>query len=803
MSAPIHKPDPAPAKADPGPRPPMPAFLGLPDNPAMLRLKALPQWLVWNYSLNKARTKWTKPPRSPFTGEQIAGNNAANLSDYATAAAYASSTPNYGIGFSLMPGDGIRFDDLDDVIDPATGAPIIDPATGEPLFPWVAEIIRLQETYIEYSVSGGGLHILSDGKLPKAIKKDSAHVESYSSDRFLTFTGRPVYGCPLEIRPSPRTLELLQAQVARVEAEEAARKAAEAEEARKAAEGRSEGIAANFAAYAATLDRIPSKDQPFWRAVNQAAMDDLAAWVPSLFPNAVYQPGPRSYRVTSAKLGRNLEEDLAIAPNGIRDWGTERSYSPTFLVLEFGGAPNMKGAAFWLCDRLGKSPADLGWSENTSRSAAKAERAEQIEQKRAPWLKGAIRSSSGEPIANLANTLLGLREAPELAEVFAYDMMLERTILAAPIPSSTGRPVLVEEPRPVRDTDVSALQEYLQHAGLPRIGKDVIHQAVDARAVERSFHPVREYLDALKWDGVQRLDTWLTTYAGVEDTPYARGIGGMFIVSTVARIFSPGCKVDYMLVLEGAQGDRKSMVCSVLADKWFSDALPDIETKDASQHLAGRWIIEVAEMHAMSKAENQLLKKFINRQVERYRPPYGRNDIDQPRQCVFIGTTNKYQYLRDETGGRRFWPVKVGRINIEQLTLDRDQLFAEAVRLYRTGFQFWPDEEFERTHIKPQQDARYEVDVWEENVSAYLVGRDRVLVSEILHVGIGLETQRTSRADQKRVTDVLEHIGWMRLKKDRRGNIPWGPSPELLAQMAADGVTEVPAAPPIERKSNF
>lgn len=193
------------------------------------------------------------------------------------------------------------------------------------------------------------------------------------------------------------------------------------------------------------------------------------------------------------------------------------------------------------------------------------------------------------------------------------------------------------------------------------------------------------------------------------------------------------------------------------------------------QHLPGKWLIEIAEMSALSKAEDAALKAFITRSVERYRPSYGRKEVIQPRQCVFIGTTNKAVYLRDETGGRRYWPVKVGGIDTDALTRDRDQLFAEALVQYRRGARWWPDEDFEREHIRPEQDARFEVDAWEEMIASYVTMKARVTVGGVAQEGLSIQTARIGTADQRRIAAALERLGWKRLKMDSQGKRWWGP----------------------------
>jgi len=381
-------------------------------------------------------------------------------------------------------------------------------------------------------------------------------------------------------------------------------------------------------------------------------------------------------------------------------------------------------------------------------------------QARSAWKSACLVGPKGGLMANIHNALMAVRCDPDLRECYAYDEM-QRTIVVVREIGSID-PIC----RRVIEADYVDLVEWLQaNGGMGGMGLDTARAALDRRAHERAFHPVIDYLNAVQWDGVPRLGVWLSSYLGAELNETNAHIGRMFLTAMIARVVQPGCKADHMIVLEGPQGVLKSSACSVLAGEWFSDHLPDVTSgKEASSHLRGKWLIEVAEMHAFSRAEATRLKSFISRQVEQYRPAFGRVEVYEPRQCVFVGTTNEDQYLRDATGGRRFWPVKTGvsgRIQIELLAQYRDQLFAEAMDNFNNGGTWWPDAQFERELLKPIQAARYAGDIWEDRIDQYLAGKTRVTVNDIAREGLFIEPAQMRQEHNVRIANILRERGWV------------------------------------------
>jgi predicted P-loop ATPase len=382
------------------------------------------------------------------------------------------------------------------------------------------------------------------------------------------------------------------------------------------------------------------------------------------------------------------------------------------------------------------------------------------------WHSELLLTATHKPKSLLANAVTALRCAPEWQGVLAYDEFQLTTMALRP-PPWLKHEDNSWEPQRWTDRDDALTANWLQHQGIcVRVGD--VATAVEAVAMDAIFHPVRDYLHALEWDRTKRVIQFAETYLGAEASPYHSAVSRILLIAAVARIMQPGCKHDHIPILEGAQGRGKSTAIDLLFSPWFSDDLADLGTKDAAMQVRVAWGIEIAELAAMQRGEIEKVKAFVTRKVDRFRPSYGRRVIEVPRQSVFIGSTNADAYLKDETGGRRFLPIRCGTIDPKAIKRDRDQLWAEAVALFKSGTPWWLTEISDVAHAREEQAARYQDDPWQEPIGRYVEGRDDVSVPDILTQALNLvEKGRWAQADQNRVVRCLKALGWSRYRRPR------------------------------------
>lgn len=389
--------------------------------------------------------------------------------------------------------------------------------------------------------------------------------------------------------------------------------------------------------------------------------------------------------------------------------------------------------------------------------------------------KGAIAST-------IENVVIILNGDPALVGRLGFNEMSHSIVVLSPLPwrKDVGRAWT--------DSDDADLRYYLERLyGLS--GKDKIFDAVNVVAMANKFHPVRDYLDGCDWDEVPRLETLLVDYLGAEDSPYTRAVTRKALVAAVARIYRPGCKFDYMLTLRGRQGLGKSALIAKLGGEWFSDTFSTIQGKESYEQLNGVWIMEVGELAGMKKAEAENIKQYISKQSDRFRPAYGRRTQDFPRQCIFVGTTNESQFLRDTTGNRRFWvvdtPMTAKRDMWEELTPDMvRRIWGEAVHLYHKGEKLYLSKELEAVAREVQElyeeenpkvgivaqylerllpegwedKDLYSRRAWLESSEEGTVQRDTVCTLEIWAEALGQSPDRLDRYASKEVRDIMEKI---------------------------------------------
>jgi predicted P-loop ATPase len=309
-------------------------------------------------------------------------------------------------------------------------------------------------------------------------------------------------------------------------------------------------------------------------------------------------------------------------------------------------------------------------------------------------------------------------------------------------------------------------------------GIENVQQAAERACEATRFDPVCDYLHSLQWDAIPRLDAWLETYLGADDTPLNRSIGRKMLIAMVRRARQAGCKFDYVAV-EGKQGSGKSSALRILAgEENFSDQpLLHLETRAQQEATEGVWLYELSELVGLRRTEIETLKSFISRTEDNARPAYGRFRVDQPRRCVFVGTTNDTEYLRDPTGNRRFWPVRTGTINLDALRRDRDRLWAEAAAAEARNEPLVIGHHLHQAVVDQQEERRLN-DPWDDILAAVkgeMIEEDRVerISSEaLLKVYLQIPADRINDTTTKRLGACMRRRGWSGPKKMRFASVP-------------------------------
>lgn len=468
---------------------------------------------------------------------------------------------------------------------------------------------------------------------------------------------------------------------------------------------------------------------------NGADTNDAADWIERVLTNGPDHEGPRSYGGDRSKAVWAVS--CALVRNG---WSIE----------EIGAA---------LLDRSNKLSEHIYAQNNPEKYARRqAERAyEHAGGDFERTAKGAIAASQNN--IRLALSKLEVR--------LSHDDFSRKTLVEGP----GGAGI-----RPLDDDSFN--QVYLavdEEFGL-RAGLEFFRMVMMNEALRNRFHPVINYLDKLKWDGVPRLDSWIKTYMGGRDDEYTRAVGKLFLLAAVRRVRQPGCKFDELLILESKQGMDKSTALKTLAinEDWFTDSLPlSADDKQLIELLTGKWIVEIAELKGMKMSDIEHHKAVLSRQIDRARLSYGRFVTEVPRQCVFGASTNSELYLRDTTGNRRFWPVRVGNIDVMALKKDADQLWAEAAAREAKGESIRLDPALYEVAAE-EQDKRALDDPWEDLIEKELQDftTGKILNTDIWHIVAVPVWQRTQQHNS-RLGDVMRKLGWERKKLRIDGRVAW------------------------------
>lgn len=396
------------------------------------------------------------------------------------------------------------------------------------------------------------------------------------------------------------------------------------------------------------------------------------------------------------------------------------------------------------------------------------------------WQRNLI-TKHGEVVACLANVHDIIANSEDWRGVVAFDEFAQRVVKLKSPPYKGGTPGEWES----TDDSRTAMELSRKYSFTP--SSALVAEAVEVIARENGFHPVRRWLRGLKWDGVPRCDDWLCDYLGVEKTEYTMRVARWFLLGMIARVMCPGKKFDYCLVFEGTQGRRKSSAFAVLGGEWFGDTDINLDNKDSMSALRGKWLYEFQELGSLARHESSKQKSFISRQVDEFRPVYGRREIRCPRQVVFGGTTNEWEWNKDPTGGRRFWPISVEQdVNTEGLLAVRPQLFAEALVLFEQGERYWPTSEEQRAYFDPEQLKREQQDSLIDALHDWVFEQYKDFsVATAAMEGLKMDASKLTRDLQTRIGISLRKLGCTKIEKRNGMTRFWYKPPQKTAKSSS------------------
>jgi putative DNA primase/helicase len=367
------------------------------------------------------------------------------------------------------------------------------------------------------------------------------------------------------------------------------------------------------------------------------------------------------------------------------------------------------------------------------------------------------------------NAAIMLAQAPEFSGKIAWDKRKQCPVSLSTTPAGV--------PGAWTDTHTASAVLWAQRRGIPLKPK-MLELAISSLASRNPIDPLQNYLHELAWDGIERLGTWLTTYCGAEESEINSLIGSKFLIGAVARACRPGCRMDYMLVLEGDQGIKKSTAIKILGGDYTAENLPDMHGKDALQAAGSAWFIEIGELAALRRSDIEQVKSFLTRTADTFRRPYDRHQVTVKRWSVLVGNVNPSgnPYLVDTTGNRRFWPVKVTSIDAEALRRDRDQLWAEACHCFNRGDPWWIENDDQRLMLATAQEEREQVDDWQEIIGSWTGSQIRLGSWTGAEVAIGalrLEEKEITVAVQMRIAICMKRLGFVKTRKMMEGVKKW------------------------------